>query len=181
MIFLLRILAALAPGALKRRELLRLFRITASAFECTVPAIAGHSFGECLSEYARFTRSEALKLSSAGGDTVGTCERLFQGGRELGERIRRIFMIGTIEDATSAMIILYNTIRIHARSKGCAMTVSSCYFSSVYSPETCGVLSALDDGIFTGLSGGGRLRFSRRITDGSACCRADIIPVGGCR
>jgi hypothetical protein len=61
------------------------------------------------------------------------------------------------------------------------MTVSSCYFSSVYSPETCGVLSALDDGIFTGLSGGGRLRFSRRITDGSACCRADIIPVGGCR
>ena len=178
MIFLLRILAAFAPAALKRRELQKLFRVTASAFDCALPALAGLSFGECLSEFARFTRSEAVKLYAPGGDIEGARERLFHGGRTLGERIRGICRIATGDQAVSAMRILYRAIGIDARFEGSVMTVSRCYFSSGYSPDTCSVLSALDDGIFTGLSGGERLRFIRRLTDGSACCHAEIIPVG---
>jgi hypothetical protein len=148
MIFLLRILAAFAPAALKKREMQNLFRISASAFGCAVPSLTGLSFGQSLSEYARFTQSEAVKLSSPGGDMEGARERLFKGGRTLGERIRRICLIATSDDADSAMRILYRAIGINARFEGCAMTVSSCYFSSGYSPETCNLLSALDDGIF---------------------------------
>jgi hypothetical protein len=181
MIFLLRILAAFAPAALKRRELQKLFRVTASAFDCALPALVGLSFGECLSEFARFTRSEAVKLYAPGGDIEGARERLFHGGRTLGERIRGICRIATGDQAVSAMRILYRAIGIDARFEGSVMTVSRCYFSSGYSPDTCSVLSALDDGIFTGLSGGERLRFIRRLTDGSACCRADIITGGECR
>ena len=181
MIFLLRTAAAIAPAALKKREMQNLFRISASAFGCAVPSLAGLSFGQSLSEYARFTRSETVKLCSTGVDREGVRERLFQGGRTLGGRIRRICLIATIEDAATAMRILYRAIGIDARSETGAMTVRSCYFSSTYSSETCSVVSALDDGIFTGLSGGGRLRFNRRITDGSAYCRAEIIPAGGSR
>jgi hypothetical protein len=87
-----------------------------------------------------------------------------------------------MEEAVSAMEILYSIIGIQARSgDGREMTVSRCYFSAVYSPETCSVVSALDDGIFAGLSGGGRLEFKQRITDGSVSCLAEIIPVGGLR
>ena len=179
MIFLLRILAAFAPSALKKREMQNLFRISASAFGCAVPSIAALSFRQCLPEYARFTRSEAMKLCSPGGDAEGARERLFEGGRTLGERIRRFFLIATTEEAISAMRVLYRAIGIRARSEGSAMTVRHCYFSSSYAPETCGLLSALDDGIFTGLSGGGRLRFVRRLTEGYACCRAEVIPAGG--
>jgi hypothetical protein len=178
MIFLLRILAAFAPAALKKREMQHLFRISASAFGCAVPCIAALSYGQSLSEFARFTRSEAVKLYSPGGDIEGARERLFHGGRTLGERIRGICRIATGDQAVSAMRILYRAIGIDARFEGSVMTVSRCYFSSGYSPDTCSVLSALDDGIFTGLSGGERLRFIRRLTDGSACCHAEIIPVG---
>ena len=181
MILLLRILVSFAPAALKKREMQNLFRISASAFRCAAPGIAGLSFDECLSEYARFTRSATVNLRSPGGDREGVRERLFQGGRTLGGRIRRLCLIATIEDAASAMTILYSTIGIDAGSESRALTVSSCYFSSVYSPETCSVLSALDDGIFAGLSRGGRLKFDRRITDGSVCCRAVILPPGECK
>jgi hypothetical protein len=179
MILLLRMFSAMAPAGIKRRELHNLFRVTASAFGCTDPSLAGLSFDQCLSEYARFTRSEALKICAPGGDREGAGERLFQGGRMLGERIRRLCLVATFEDAVQAMRILYRTIGIHSRSEGCRVTVSSCYFSSAYSSGVCGLVSALDDGIFSGLSGGGRLKFNRRITDGYSCCSAEVIPAGG--
>lgn len=181
MILLLRMFSAIAPAGFKRRELHNLFRLTASAFGSPFPRLAGLSFDRCLSEYARFTRSEAVKVCVPGGDKEGAAERLFQGGRMLGGRIRRLCLVATFEDAVQAMRILYRTIGIHSRSEGCTMTVSSCYFSSTYSSEVCSLVSALDDGIFSGLSGGGRLKFNRRLTDGSACCSAEVIPAGGSR
>jgi hypothetical protein len=182
MILLLRMLAAVAPAGFTKREIQNLFRSTASAFGCAAPGVAGLPFDQCLSEYARFTRSQAVRLCAPGGDRAGASERLFRVGRGLGERIRKLCLIATMEEAVSAMEILYSIIGIQARSgDGRAMTVSRCSFSAVYTPETCSVISALDDGIFAGLSGGGRLTFKQRITDGSVSCLAEIIPVGGLR
>jgi len=54
------------------------------------------------------------------------------------------------------------------------VTVKRCYFSQFYSGSVCDLISALDDGVFSGLSGGGRLVFSERLTEGNACCRAKL-------
>ena len=35
------------------------------------------------------------------------------------------------------------------------ITISRCYFSSLYSPEACQVMSAMDSGLLAGLAGGG--------------------------
>jgi hypothetical protein len=176
---ILRLLCACAPPPLRKRGLRTLFRVTASAFDAGIPAIDGDSFDESLAEYARFTREEALKLSAPGGRSERVREELFRGGRELGERIRRMCMIRADTEAVSAMEILYGAIGITADSRqGPPITVRSCYFSGAYSPEVCAVMSALDAGIFAGLSRGGKLSFRGRITDGSACCTGDIAAAG---
>jgi hypothetical protein len=170
-------LSAHGPAAIRKWGLERLFRITASAFGSPVPVNAGLSFDQSLLEYARFTRREAEKLKASGTDTQGVRERLFRGGEGLGRRIRRAFMIRGIEEAVSSMKALYAAIDIHTLpGEPDGITVSRCSFSTTYTADTCGVMSALDDGVFSGLSGGGRLIFTSRITEGSPCCRCGIVP-----
>ena len=52
------------------------------------------------------------------------------------------------------------------------VVISRCYFSRFYSGEVCRLMSAMDRGLFAGLSNGGELTFSSRITEGQPCCRA---------
>ena len=170
---LVRFLGICTP--FRKRELRNLFQVTASAFGCAVPDISRLSYSDALAEYGLFTRSESEKLGASGADPESARERLFQGGWMLGERIRRVCMIRRPEDAVSAMTALYRMMGIMAVSSGgSVITVSSCSFSGVYSPEVCSVVSALDDGIFAGLSRGRRLSFSRRITEGCSSCIARI-------
>jgi hypothetical protein len=177
---LIRILVTFAPEAIKRRELRRLFSVTASGFGSPVPALAGLSFDQCLMEYARFTRTESLKLCTPGASCEDACKRLFSGGESLGRRVRKMCRIASLEEAVCAMSILYSTIGIRAGSnEESAMDITSCYFAGIYSPEICSIMSSLDDGIFAGLSGGGRLRFGKRLTDCSDRCSAAIIPPEG--
>ncbi len=176
---ILKLLCAYAPTPLRKKELRTLFGVTAVAFGVDIPAIDGLSFDKSLAAYARFTRSECVKLTGAGAHSEDTRRELFRGGRQLGERIRRMCLINADEEAVSAMEILYGAIGIAAGSReGTVLTVRSCYFSNVYSPEVCAVMSALDEGIFAGLSRGGRLSFTRRITDGSPCCTGEIVISG---
>jgi hypothetical protein len=55
------------------------------------------------------------------------------------------------------------------------ITIKKCYFSSYYSKEICQLISALDEGIAAGLSGGGKLSFFQRITEGQPCCQGRLI------
>jgi hypothetical protein len=71
--------------------------------------------------------------------------------------------------------ILYRAIGIEIQGDGQGnVTVKRCYFSQFYAGSVCDLISALDDGLFAGLSGGGRLTFSERLTEGSGCCRAKL-------
>jgi hypothetical protein len=71
--------------------------------------------------------------------------------------------------------ILYRAIGVEVQGDEQGnVTVSRCYFSRFYSGPVCDLISALDDGVFSGLSGGGRLVFSERITEGGVCCRAEL-------
>jgi hypothetical protein len=54
------------------------------------------------------------------------------------------------------------------------VTIARCYFSSYYSPQVCRLMSAMDQGLFAGLSGGGRLIFMTRITEGYDHCQAQF-------
>ena len=68
---------------------------------------------------------------------------------------------------------MYDAIGVDFRGDAAGVvTVSRCYFSDVYTPEVCRLVSALDEGLLAGLAGGGRLTFSQRLTEGAVCCRA---------
>jgi len=171
------LLTACGPAAIRKKGLKILFRTTAAAFGSPPPVSAGRSFNESLPEYARFTHREAQKLNASGIDPGSVRERLFQGGEDLGKRLRKTFRIRRAEEAVSAMKALYRAIDIRTvPGEPDGITVSRCYFSTTYTAETCEVISALDDGVFAGLSGGGRLKFCCRLTEGATCCRCEITP-----
>ncbi len=177
MTILFRILRAFTPPLVRRRGLEVLFRSTASAFGRRIPAGSELPFERRLAQYARFTHEESLKslLSADGGKEKK--DRLFQSGQAIGRRLRKKFGVSSPGDAVEAMRVLYRSLDIEIRSPAPGrLTVGRCFFSRYYSPDSCGMVSSLDDGVYAGLSGGGRLRFTARITEGSLCCRAETAP-----
>jgi hypothetical protein len=75
---------------------------------------------------------------------------------------------------------MYRMVNIDLRGDGAGgIVVRRCFFSSYYSAEVCGLISALDEGLIAGLSSGMKLRFFRKITEGDDCCRASLHAEGG--
>jgi hypothetical protein len=56
------------------------------------------------------------------------------------------------------------------------VVVARCAFARVYAPEVCAVMSSLDAGLFAGLTGGRRLTFTQRISEGAPACLATLAP-----
>ena len=79
------------PRSLKRRKFRQLVTLTSNAFEADAPDIAGLSFGDALRTYALFTRNEALKSIDR---RPLVKDRLFEGGRNLGQELRRTLRSG---------------------------------------------------------------------------------------
>jgi hypothetical protein len=52
--------------------------------------------------------------------------------------------------------------------------VAGCRFATTYSPDVCRVMSASDAGLLAGLTGGGRLTFTERISAGAPACIATL-------
>ena len=89
--------------------------------------------------------------------------------------LRKTLRPATPDELRTAMRLLYRAIGINAKfdMEG-NVTISACYFSSFYSGRICRLISALDAGVAAGLSGGGRLVFSQRMTEGHDCCLARL-------
>lgn len=170
---ILRMLQTYTPRFLRRNELENLFQITASAFGRESPEGTGLSFEQRLEQYARFTDDEAMK-SLHTSDQIARRDALFQAGFATGERLRKMCRVSTVGEAKEAMRLLYGAIGIRIRfiAEG-ELIADRCFFSDFYSPETCRVISALDAGVYAGLSEGGRLRFTGRITEGFDNCTAE--------
>ena len=50
-----------------------------------------------------------------------------------------------------------------------------CFFSERYTPEDCWFMSVFDEGFLCGIMGiEGSLCFNCRLTEGAACCRAEL-------
>ena len=72
--------------------------------------------------------------------------------------------------------ILYEMLGIEFLDTGQGtITIPKCFFSQYYTDQICQLISALDEGVLAGLSGGGRLDFSQRLTEGNDCCKAQFI------
>lgn len=172
---LLKILPHNLPAFICEEILAELLAATADAFACPAPSLGQHSYDKRLRAYAMFTREQAEKALQSGHDATALKIRLYQNAYPLGEKLRNWFIVKTIAEAMELSQILYQAIgvEITGDTQG-DVTVKRCYFSQFYSSPVCDLISALDDGIFSGLSGGGRLAFSERITEGRACCKAKL-------
>ena len=164
------------PTFIKKRELMNLFHLTASAFERPVPPMADLSFEECLEEFAYFTKSEVDQLIFKCLDLHTIENRLFQSAYELGDKYRKIFRVSSPSDIIAVSRLLYQVLGIDFQETDQGVIkISRCFFSKIYDSSTCQVISSLDAGLIAGLSGGGIMTFSERITDGYESCKAKIM------
>lgn len=172
----LKALGLLTLSSQKRRLLAELFYLTAEAFQTDPPSIDNLSHNKLLREYATFTEKEATKILRSGRARDEVEGRLFSRAFELGGKLRRDLRLRTDAEVMAAARHLYRLIGIDFRGN-CQgeVTIKRCSFSTLYSPETCFIMSSLDKGILAGLSGGGKLYFFRRITEGGDCCKARLV------
>jgi hypothetical protein len=170
---LANVLQIYMPGYVKKKALMQLFNATAAAFEAEVPPLAGLDYQECLALYAQFAQTQAEQRLRDGREIEAVAQRLYQNAVEMGRQHSKWLRLRTVQDVMAICRVLYGILEIdlHGDARG-EVVINRCYFSRFYSGEVCRLMSAMDRGLFAGLSNGGELTFSSRITEGQPCCRA---------
>ena len=163
------------PSFIKKKKLEQLFDIVANAFGKPIPSLKGLSYKERLKAFALYTSKEAEKRIQAGQDPEGIKKRLFKNASILGQRLRKDLGIRSTREVMEMSSILYQILGIDFEGDASGeVTIKKCFFSDYYSPQVCQIISSLDEGVAAGLSGGGKLSFSARITEGKDCCNARL-------
>lgn len=170
---------AYLPDVLKRRGLQRLFEATAAGFGVETPDLPGMSYQDMLALYAAFTAERAQFALQRPASLVETQGHLYAQTERLGRDLRRQFRVRSPREALEALELAYRLIGVDLRGEpDGSIFVRHCYFSSRYTPEICGLISSLDAGLVAGLTGGGRLAFKSRITEGCDRCTATVTYMG---
>ncbi len=170
---LVSVLQVYMPDYVRKRALRQLFNATAAAFEAEVPQIAGLDSEECLAKYARFTQTQAKQRLRDGREVGAVGQRLYRNAVEIGQQYRKRLRPGTLQDVMAIGRVLYRVLDIDFRGDARGeVVINRCYFSRFYTYEVCRLMSAMDRGLLAGLSDGGELTFTARITEGQPCCRA---------
>jgi hypothetical protein len=174
----LRMLDGHVPGVARRAALRALFATTAAGFGCPAPPLDGLDADALLRRYGQFTRDQAEAALRDRRDLPKLQDRLERGACALGARLRAALHLRTTEDAMAAARVVYGLLDIEFHGTGHGeITVRRCAFSEVYSAEVCRLVGALDTGLLAGLSGGDRLEFTQRITEGTPCCLGWLQPL----
>ena len=161
------------PGPAKHRAVDGLYKLTADAFGIKTPRTPDGPLTERIEAFARFSHSCAQQHMNAGKDPDPVMRELYRQAKILSGELRSVFNTTSKQEYLELLEILYGIIGITVETEESGhIHVTTCAFSSVYSPETCRIMSAVDDGIAVGLWGCGRLIFSRRITEGFSYCEA---------
>ena len=172
---LLKIMQLYIPEFIKKKKLNELFRLTADAFQSELLELRGLSFAECLSKYALFTKEQAESYLQSGRPLEEVKHRLYRNSCIFGQNLRKSLHIVTWEEAVTALKIIYKLIGIDFQyNRQGEIIIKQCFFSKYYSGEVCMLISALDEGLAAGLSGGRRLCFNQRITEGGSCCKGNF-------
>jgi hypothetical protein len=176
----LRALELHIPGWVARSALRQLFQATASAFGCDPVDLHGLTHAELLERYAAFTTGCAERALADRSAADAISRRVWSNAYALGESLRRRLGVRTRAEALRAARVAYRMLAIDLRAgeRG-AVVVDRCMFAAWYSPAVCRLMSSLDAGLIAGLTQGGRLRFSQRITEGRPRCLAAISWQGG--
>jgi hypothetical protein len=175
----LALLERRTPEWLKRRLLDDLARLTADALGGSPPRWAAAGFDSRLRLFADFSAGEARRLLAANGeaDLPAARVRLYENAVGLGDSLRRRLRVRRGADVLRALTLLYRHIGIDLGAAGPGeVEVSRCAFAQAYDERVCELISALDEGVAAGLSGGAQLRFTQRLTGGAGCCRAYFDP-----
>ncbi len=176
--YILKITDFYYPACLKKAILRRLFKLVAKAFNKEIPPLTRLSYDKMLENFAYFTKNLAEKSLSRPMDISRIKENLFTEAAAIGRFFRRRLGISNLEDALYLGEILYKAIKIDlAGESNGRVLITKCYFSDCYTPKTCQFISALDRGLFYGLTGGADLVFSKRITEGNETCLAVLKSV----
>jgi hypothetical protein len=171
----LRALELHLPGWVARPALRRLFEETASAFGCEPVEVRGLGRRDLLERYVAFSAACAELTLARDGDLDAVSRRMWRNASAMGASFRRRLGVRSRSDEVRAARIAYRIIGIDLRAdeRG-RVVVDRCAFAERYSPAVCRVMSSLDAGLIAGLTGGGALAFSERITEGSPRCLARI-------
>lgn len=167
------------PGQLKRRQLLELHHRSAAALGCvSAQDCRKTKAGSCrqlLKTLATFTKDQARLAMAAEASPEVLSERLRREAAEMGRNLRKRLRLRTQGEFRTALKLVYRALGIDLRvSPSGEVLIRRCFFSTFYSAPVCRLMSSLDDGLVEGLSGGCRLRFTHRLTEGAPCCRAMI-------
>jgi hypothetical protein len=149
-----------------------------------------------LDRYAAFTRGQAESVMRDRTRAAEAPRRLFNNAFSLGSRLRALLGVRRMQEAMDVARTLYRLIGVdfsgaaagavaargalREKGTGCAtgatacFTVSRCFFSAHYPPAVCRLISSLDAGLLAGLTDGGKMKFTERITEGSAACKGVI-------
>lgn len=171
----LRALELHVPGWVARWAVRALFDATAAAFDWGPVDVHGLRHQALLERYASFTATAAEHALAEGRDPEALSRRMWRSAYGIGDSLRRRLGVRTGDEALRAARIAYRMIGIDLRAAPHgAVVVERCAFATSYSPRVCRLMSSLDAGLIAGLTEGGRLTFSQRITEGSPTCLARI-------
>jgi len=161
------------PAGARRRGLAELVERTARAFEVPAPDVGGETAEGMLRRFASLTREQADRALASPAQAARARERLRLEAREFGLALRGRLGVRSRPEAMRAARVLYRMLGIdlHASLSG-SITVRSCAFAATYGCDTCALMAAMDEGLFAGLVGEGRLEFATRLTEGAGRCVA---------
>ncbi len=169
---LTKIMGRYMPEFIKKKKLNELFRLTADAFQTEMPSLRGLTFRECLSLYAFFSGEQAELCLQGGCPIEEVKSRLYQNSYVFGKILRKSLHIITWDDSVAALRTIYKLIGVDFQyDRQGEFIIKQCFYSKYYTAEVCMLISSMDEGLAAGLSAGGKLYFTQRITDGSNCCK----------
>jgi hypothetical protein len=169
---LVSVLQLHTPEFIRKMALMQLCKFTAAAFNADVPRLANLNSEECLARYARFAATQAGQRMHEGREIATLEKRLYDNAFEMGKQQRPWFRPRNMQEMMTVGRVLYRMLQIDFQGDANGdVLIASCYFSCFYSCEVCQLMSSMDRGLFGGLSNGGQLTFTARITEGQTCCR----------
>jgi hypothetical protein len=110
-------------------------------------------------------------------------KKLFNTGQILGQKAKKDLNIkNSTSDILNAAKILYKILGINFKAKKInkttyLMIINRCSLSKHYKNSTCQILSAVDEGVLSGLNPQYKMQFQKRITQGAPKCKAKITIV----
>ncbi|HER24834.1 MAG TPA: hypothetical protein ENO17_07300 [Candidatus Atribacteria bacterium] len=166
------------PAFYRKRKTAELFRVTAKTFGVKPAAVLpaeSESPDALLERYAEFSKNQVQVILKNKRLVEGVKAGLFAGAREMGVSLRNELNLKNDRDFHIATRLIYKALKIDLEfGQNGEIVIKKCFFSGFYSEEICSLISSLDSGLIAGLSGGLKMSFYQRITEGCSCCRAVI-------